>query len=125
LTLSVTFGDDSFSASGKQDVVLKAFEDFKALTGHDGGETSTQKPAAARRVGPKRSATTTRSSGAATLPAFLAPLKLKSGPKTGAAIVAWSAQHGETSKLTSAEVRDLWKGTKYKLPSTLGNVTRA
>jgi hypothetical protein len=32
-TLSVTLGEDSFSASGKHDLVLKAFEDFKALTG--------------------------------------------------------------------------------------------
>jgi hypothetical protein len=59
-----------------------------------------------------------------TLPAFLARLTLKSGPKTGTAIVAWSAQHGDKHKLTSSEVRELWKGTRYKLPSSLGNVTR-
>jgi hypothetical protein len=32
-TLSVTLGEHSFSASGKHDLVLKAFEDFKVLTG--------------------------------------------------------------------------------------------
>jgi len=37
--LSVSLGENSFSASGKHDLVLKAFEDFKALTGRSGDST--------------------------------------------------------------------------------------
>jgi hypothetical protein len=120
-TLSVTLGEDSFSAEGKHDLVLKAFEEFKALAGRgDAPDVAEQKGTSRKAKPPKAS----KPSGNMTLPAFLARLTLSSGPKTGAAIVAWSAQHGDKNKLTSSEVRELWKETKYKLPSTLGNVTR-
>jgi hypothetical protein len=59
-----------------------------------------------------------------TLPAFLARLTFKGGAQTGAAIVAWSAQHADKDKLTPAEVQVLWRQTKYKVPSNLGNLTR-
>lgn len=121
-TLSVTFGEHSFSASGKPNLVLKAFEDFKALTGHgDSPVTAGQKGAAS---GKTKSPKVSKSPGNMTLPAFLARLSLKGGAQIGTAIVVWSAQHTDKSKLTPAEVEALWKQTKYKLPSNRGNLAR-
>jgi hypothetical protein len=121
-TLSVTLSEDSFSATGKHDLVLKAFEDFKALTGQSDA------PDAAAGKGAVRSKTKApkapKPSGNMTLPAFLARLTMKGGAQTGAAIVAWSAQHANKDKLTPGEVQSLWKQTKYKVPSNLGNLTR-
>jgi hypothetical protein len=127
LTLSVTLGEDSFSASGKPDLVQKAFEEFKALTGHprDAAAVAPRKDAGSRRSGNgKANGSGAKTSGDLTLPAFLARLKLQGGPQIGTAIVAWSAQYGDEAKLTSSEVEKLWKRTRYKVPSTLGNVTR-
>jgi hypothetical protein len=120
--LSVTLGDDSFSASGKHDLVLKAFEDFKALTVQgDVPDAASQKGAAAGKAKPPKAP---KSPGNMTLPAFLARLTFKGGAHTGAAIVAWSAQHSDKDKLTPAEVQALWRQTKYKVPSNLGNLAR-
>jgi hypothetical protein len=120
-TLSVTLGEDSFSASGKHDLVLRAFEDFKMLTGQSGAPDAPEQTGTARRKArPKAS----RAAGDLTLPAFLGRLTIKGGTQTGAAIVAWSAQHTDKEKLTPAEVQTLWKQTRYKLPSNLGNLTR-
>jgi len=121
-TLSVTLGEHSFSASGKHDLVLKAFEDFKVLTGQDDvPDAAEQKRTAVSKAKPSKVA---KPSGNMTLPAFLARLTLKGGAQTGTAMVAWSAQHTDKDKLTPAEVQVLWKQTKYKLPSNLGNLTR-
>jgi hypothetical protein len=124
-TLSVTIGEHSFSASGKHDLVLKAFEDFKALTALTGQgdvpDATEQKGTAAVKAKPSKAP---KSSGNMTLPAFLARLTLKGGAQIGAAIVAWSAQHNEKDKLTPTEVQALWKQTKYKVPSNLGNLAR-
>jgi hypothetical protein len=49
---------------------------------------------------------------------------MKGGAQTGTAIVAWSAQYADKEKLTPAEVQTLWKQTRYKVPSNLGNLTR-
>jgi hypothetical protein len=120
--LSVTVGEDSFSASGKHELVLKAFEDFKALTGQgDAPDAAEQKGTTRRNAKPPKAP---KPSGNMTLPAFLARLTIKGGAQTGAAIVAWSAQHTDKDKLTPAEVQTLWKQTKYKVPSNLGNLTR-
>lgn len=121
-TLSVTLGEHSFSASGKHDLVLKAFEEFKALTGHGEASHSAERKGAA--VGKGKPSKAPKAPGGMTLPAFLARLTLKGGAQTGTAIVAWSAQHTDNDKLTPAEVQTLWKQTKYKVPSSLGNVTR-
>ena len=121
-TLSVTLGEHSFSASGKSDLVLKAFEDFKALTGRDDVvDAAEQKSTAVGKAKPQK---VPKSPGNLTLPAFLARLTLKGGVQIGTAIVVWSAQHNDKNKLSSTEVRALWKQTKYKLPSNLGNLTR-
>lgn len=120
--LSVTLGEHSFSASGKPDLVLKAFEDFKVLTGRgDAPGAAEQKGTSAGKVKPPK---VPKSPGNMTLPAFLARLTLKGGAQTGAAIVVWSAQHADKTKLAPPEVQALWKQTKYKLPSSLGNLTR-
>jgi hypothetical protein len=121
-TLSVTLGDDSFSASGKHDLVLKAFEDFKALSGQGGVPHEAEQTGTTRRTAKPPKAP--KPPGGMTLPAFLARLTIKGGPRTGTAIVAWSAQHTAKDKLTPADVEALWKQTKYKLPSTHGNLTR-
>jgi hypothetical protein len=121
-TLSVTLGEHSFSASGKHDLVLKAFEDFKALTGQvDAPDAAEQKGTAAGKAKPPKAP---KPPGNMTLPAFLARLTLKGGAQIGTAIVVWSAQHTDKNKLAPAEVQGLWKQTKYKLPSNLGNLTR-
>ncbi len=121
-TLAVTVGEHSFSASGKHDLVLKAFEDFKALTGQgDVPDASGQKGTAVGKAKPPKAP---KSPDNMTLPAFLARLTLKGGTQTGAAIVAWSAQHTDKDKLAPPEVQALWKQTKYKVPSSLGNLTR-
>jgi hypothetical protein len=120
--LSVTLGEHSFSASGKSDLVLKAFEDFKVLTGRgDAPDAGGQKGATASKAKPPK---VPKSPGNMTLPAFLARLTLKGGVQIGTAIVVWSAQHNDKNKLSSTEVQALWKQTKYKLPSNLGNLTR-
>jgi hypothetical protein len=120
--LSVTLGEHSFSASGKPDLVLKAFEDFKALTRKgDAYDAAVQKGTAAGKAKPPKAP---KSPSNMTLPAFLARLTLKGGAQIGTAIVVWSAQHTDKNKLTPAEVQALWKQTKYKLPSNLGNLTR-
>lgn len=119
--LSVTIGDDSFSASGNHDLVLKAFEDFKVLTGQSGTPDAPEQKAASR---PKAKLRASKAGGDMTLPAFLARLTIKGGAQTGAAIVAWSAHHADNDKLTPTEVQALWKQTKYKVPSSLGNLTR-
>lgn len=121
-TLSVTLGEHSFSASGKPALVLKAFEDFKVLTGRgDAHGAAEQKGTTAGRAKAQKAP---KSPGNMTLPAFLARLTLKGGAQIGTAIVAWSVQHTDKDKLTPAEVQTLWKQTKYKLPSTRGNLTR-
>lgn len=122
-TLSVALGEHSFSASGKPALVLKAFEDFKVLAGReDAHDVAGQKGIT---TGKAKAPKVPKSPGTMTLPAFLARLKkLKGGAQVGTAIVVWSAQHNDKAKLTSAEVQALWKQTKYKLPSSLGNVTR-
>ena len=121
-TLSVTHGEHSFSASGKPDLVLKTFEDFKVLAGWgDAPDAAKQKGASAGKAKPPK---VPKSPGNMTLPAFLARLTLKGGAQIGTAIVAWSAQHNDKSKLTPADVQALWKQTKYKLPSNRGNLAR-
>jgi len=118
----VTLGEHSFSASGKPDLVLKAFEDFKALTGRsDTPDAAEQKGGTGGKVKPQK---VPKSPGNLTLPAFLGRLTLKGGVQIGTAIVVWSAQHTDKDKLSSTEVQALWKQTKYKLPSNLGNLTR-
>lgn len=121
-TLSVTLGEHSFSASGKPALVLKAFEDFKVLTGR--GDTHGVAEQKGTTVGKAKPPKPPKSPGNMTLPAFLARLTLKGGAQIGTAIVAWSVQHTDKDKLTPAEVQTLWKQTKYKLPSTRGNLTR-
>lgn len=121
-TLSVTLGEHSFSASGKPDLVLKAFEDFKVLAGRaDAPNAAQQKGAPGGKAKPPKAP---KSPGNMTLPAFLARLTLKGGAQIGTAIVVWSAQHTDKSKLTPAEVEALWKQTKFKLPSSRSNLSR-
>jgi hypothetical protein len=120
--LSVSLGEASFSASGKPDLVLKAFEDFKALTGH--ADVAQQASAGRRTTSAKRASSASPPSGDLSLPAFLARLKIKGGAQVGTAIIAWSAQYDGKDRLTPKEVEVLWKRTKYKVPSTVGNLTR-
>jgi hypothetical protein len=121
-TLSVTLGEYAFSASGKPDRVLKAFEDFKVLTGWgDAPDAADQKGTT---TGKAKRPKVPKSPGNMTLPAFLARLTLKGGVQVGTAIVVWSAQHTDKNKLTPAEIQALWKQTKYKLPSNRGNLSR-
>jgi hypothetical protein len=119
--LSVSLGGSSFSSSGKPDLVLKAFEDFKALVGH-GGEiapasagSSVRSPARAKRAGSHESVP---------VQAFLSKLKLKGNAQIGAAILSWSAQHGENEKLTPSELHSLWEQTEFKPPSPASNTVR-
>lgn len=121
-TLSVALGEHSFSASGKPDLVLKAFEDFKVLAGRgDAPGAAEQKGTTAGKAKPPK---VPKSPGNMTLPAFLARLTLKGAAQIGTAIVVWSVQYNDKDKLTPAEVEALWKRTKYKLPSNRGNLTR-
>jgi hypothetical protein len=118
-TLSVTLGDDSFSASGKHDLVLKAFEDFKVMAGHAGD--GSQPPPARRARREKKNET---SHDEVLLQEFLAKLKLKSNAEVGAAILAWAAEHGEKAALTSSELHELWEQTEFKAPTPAANVPR-
>ncbi|MGE5282228.1 MAG: hypothetical protein ACM3N0_07905 [Chloroflexota bacterium] len=121
-TLSVTLGEHSFSASGKSNLVFKAFEDFKVLAGQgDAPDDAERKGATAGKTKPSK---VPKPPGNMTLPAFLARLTLKGGAQIGTAIVVWSAQHSDKNKLTPAEIQALWKQTKYKLPSNRGNLSR-
>jgi len=119
----VTLGEHSFSASGKPALVLKAFEDFKVLTGR-GDAPGAAEQKGTTTGGKAKAPKALKAPANMTLPAFLARLTLKGGAQVGTAIVAWSAQHTDKDKLTPAEVQTLWKQTKYKLPSTRGNLTR-
>jgi hypothetical protein len=119
-TLDVRLGEDAFSASGKPDLVLKAFEDFKALTGHigDGPQPTTS----AKRAPRERHIKTPH--GEVLLQEFLAKLKLKGNAQVGAAILSWATQHGEKDKLTTLELHELWEQTEHKAPTPASNVTR-
>jgi hypothetical protein len=117
--LDVRFGEDSFSASGKPDLVLKAYEDFKALTGHGGDHPPPI-------VAAKRAArsTQTNTHDEVLLQEFLTTLNLKGNGQVGAAILAWSAQYGEKEKLTVLELHELWEQTEHRAPSPASNIPR-
>jgi hypothetical protein len=117
--LDVRLGEDSFSASGKPDLVLKAYEDFKALTGHGGDDPPP-------RVAAKRAArsTQTKTHDEVFLQEFLATLNLKGNGQVGAAILAWTAQYGEKEKLTALELHELWEQTEHRAPTPAANIPR-
>ena len=112
-------GEDSFSASGKPDLVLKAYEDFKALTGH-GRDDQPPRVAAKRAV----RSTQTETHDEVLLQEFLAALNLHGNGQVGAAILSWAAQHGEKQKLTTLELHELWEQTEHKVPAPASNIPR-
>lgn len=119
-TLDVRLGEDTFSASGKPDLVLRAFEDFKRLTGHAAeaaGETVKGNAKARRHQQEKRT-------GDVLLQEFLAKLSLKGNAQIGAAILSWAAQHHDKDKLTSVELHELWSETEFKPPTPAANTVR-
>lgn len=118
--LSVSLDDYSFSASGKPDQVLKAFEDFKAMAGY-GGEGS-KPPPVARRVPRERKDKAPHDE--VLLQEFLAKLKLKGNAEIGAAILSWTAQHSEKDALTTRELHELWEQTEHKAPTPASNISR-
>jgi hypothetical protein len=122
--LAVTLGQDSFSASGKHDLVLRAFEDFKTLTGR-GTPASPVPPAskAGKTSGTKSQAATSATAAADGLPlqGYLAGLDLPTNIERATAILIWSADHGGKERLSAAEIKSLWAKTHFKTP---GNLSR-
>jgi hypothetical protein len=123
--LAVTLGQDSFSASGKHDLVLKAYEDFKAMTGRGGvpapaSATGKTGKAGASTKQPATGSTTTTADGLP-LQGYLAELDLPTNWQRVTAILIWSADHGGKGSLTTGEVKKLWAKTHFKSP---GNLSR-
>jgi hypothetical protein len=116
--LSVSLGENSFSASGKHDLVLKAFEDFKALTGRSGDSTVPKGQGSTTRAKPGASGKVTSSSGGLPLPAYLSTLKLAGNKERATAILVWSTGDGQ-ERLTTAEIKALWTKTHLKPASNL------
>jgi hypothetical protein len=133
-TLSVTLGNDSFSASGKPDLVQEAFEDFKALVTHggSGAATSPRRKAPGAPKTRRRARRTDNDGPSGSLPhsdempvqLFLAGLKLKGNSKIGTAILVWAAKHTDTPRLTPLQIHELWEQTEFKPPSPASNTVR-
>lgn len=118
-TLSVALGSDSFSASGKHDLVLKAFEDFKALTGRSRDRAAPTVRAPATKAKPAGSSATTSAPAGVPLPAYIKTLKLSGNKERATAILVWAAENGK-DRLTTSEIEREWKKTNLKPPGNLG-----
>jgi len=116
--LSVSIGGDSFSASGKHDLVLKAFEDFKTLTGRSGDPAPTKPRGSARKTKSNSGGASSSTADGLLLPAFVKSIKLAGNKEKATAILAWAAENGK-DRLTTNEVENLWKKTHFKVASNL------
>ncbi len=56
------------------------------------------------------------------LPEFLERNAIRENPRIATAIVVWAADHDEKRALSTAEIRDYWKGTRLKVPTK--NISR-
>ena len=119
--LSVSLGDDSFFASGKYDLVLKAFEEFKAMTGRSvaaGSKAAPRTgPAKQRGSGSDGGQNASAASGLL-LPAYIDMLTLMGNKERVTAILVWSAENGKEA-LTPAEIKALWVKTHLKPAANL------
>lgn len=118
LSLSISYGDASFSAQGDVSVVLDAYKDFKNLIGSN-EPPKEDAPAAAPKS--SKSSTAQPSSGSTDLPLkpFLSELDLKGNKEKATAIVAWAAASDTQNVLTIGEIEKLWKKAPFKAPSNL------
>lgn len=128
LELSVTIGGSSFSASGEASAVLEAYEDFKTLAALGSTTAGTSASEGTREDGDTQTAAGTGASASAhqvkaptTLPLkpYLDRLKLRGNKEKATAIIAWSAERGNATALTVADIAQLWRSTPYKPPSNL------
>ena len=117
-TLAVTIGKNSFSASGKHDLVLKAFEEFKALTGRSKDPAAPTVRAPARKAEPAGSSATMSAPAGVPLPAYIKTLKLSGNKERATAILVWAAENGK-DRLTTSEIEREWKKTNLKPPANL------
>jgi hypothetical protein len=115
--LSVSIGGNSFSASGKHDLVLKAFEDFKALTGGSVGDPTPTKPRGSKTKSNGGGASSPSTDGFP-LPAYVKAIKLVGNKERATAILAWASENGKV-RLTTREIEDLWKTTHFKVAGNL------
>jgi hypothetical protein len=126
--MAMSFGDSSFSASGRHDQVIKAFEDFKGLIGRSGASASvvspTAKPAkttAQPKVPSPGSVAFASKADGLPLQGYLAGLDLPTNWQRATAILIWSAEHDGKENLTAGEIKKLWAKTHFKSP---GNLSR-
>jgi hypothetical protein len=116
--LSVSLGGDSFSACGKHDLVLKAFEDFKELTGQARDSLPSKGRGSATKTKPATGAANA-SLGGLPLPAYVKSLKLAGNKERATAILVWAAENGK-DRLKTTEIESYWKTTHFKRPGNLG-----
>jgi hypothetical protein len=125
LNLSVSIGSASFSASGDKQVVLDAYEDFKALLESLPVPAPTREapasPAPDAGAAPPDGAAVASVKSPTSLPLkpYLEGLTLKGNKEKATAIVAWSAESGEKAALTVTDVEKLWKKTPFRAPANL------
>jgi hypothetical protein len=126
--LAVSFGDASFSASGKTGMVLDAYADFKDLLQVRAAASGTLKTE--RIDEPEQPDAAKSPSGNVKAPTdlplkpYVGQFKLPGNKEKATAVLAWSAESGAETALTVTEIETLMKKGGFKAPANLARDLR-
>jgi hypothetical protein len=130
LSLTISVGSWSFSASGEKKTVLDTYADFKKFL-TEGQAPPVPKDLQDRQKPPadnngSSSDPEAKGDRTTTLPLkpYLDKLELKGNKEKATALIAWSGESGTKAALTVSEVEALWKKGPFKAPGNLARDIR-
>jgi hypothetical protein len=108
LRIQVSSGKTSFSAEGREEVVLRLYEEFRSArdaTSESAGAGEPEQGGAG---------------GKLPLPKFLETYPPRTNPEAVAALAAWAHDHDGKNEVTTKEIAAMWRRTPRKKPGNLG-----
>jgi hypothetical protein len=128
LSLAVSVGSCSFSATGDKATVLGAYEEFKKDFGSQlfaAGAMLRQDPGGGGK--PAEGLEKRESVHTTTLPLkpYLARLDMRGNKEKATALIAWAGESGSQTSLTVSEIDGLWKRSPFKTPGNLARDVRS